>query len=281
MISLHRYEEALAQFEKVLRMDKDNLDSWNSKTEVFIHLGLYIESLEANNKALEIDPNSQVSLDNRKKIKESFEHRSNEILKLLKQGNIKYFNKITEQLVLNLDLKSVDLKDVNLKSANLRYADLESADLSGANLESADLSRANLKNVNLRETKLYFTKLSNTNLSYANLTNAYMLETNLSDANLTGANLSFVNSKLLEQEFASYDAKFYANLSGSNISNIDLRGAKLTHTISINTTLFEGFTIDKETDFSNAIIDNSLFIKSLKQFTKNIPKEIKDEGDLD
>ena len=86
------------------------------------------------------------------------------LVRLLKQGEIAYFNKIRPK------------GRIDLSGADLPGADLSGADLSGANLSGANLSEASLFRTDLSEANLYKTKLPQSQeLAKANLWNVYKL----------------------------------------------------------------------------------------------------------
>ena len=66
------------------------------------------------------------------------------------------------------ELINADLRGANLRYADLRSANLSGADLKGADLRNANLSFANLKNADLKNADLRNTDLRDTDLSYAN-----------------------------------------------------------------------------------------------------------------
>ena len=95
------------------------------------------------------------------------------LIKLLRFGNIKEFNKIREGLE-TIDLIGVDLRDAYLSGANLSGANLIEADLRGAYLSRADLSSANLSRADLIGVDLFRANLSGANLIEADLRGAYL-----------------------------------------------------------------------------------------------------------
>jgi uncharacterized protein YjbI with pentapeptide repeats len=79
------------------------------------------------------------------------EERSEQLLELLKKGQITEFNKLRGSGFLSLS--GADLRDAILRDADLRGAYLSGADLSDANLTRADLSDADLSGAYLRGAK--------------------------------------------------------------------------------------------------------------------------------
>jgi len=146
----------------------------------------------------------QQILDNLDQVKKYIQEAENEVqiygkedlIKLLKDGEIKKFNKV-------VDLKScggqwedlpkindkLDLSEADLSEANLSGADLSEANLSGADLFEANLSEADLPEADLSEADLSEADLSWANLSEANLYGANLYGADLSEANLSGADL--------------------------------------------------------------------------------------------
>lgn len=110
---------------------------------------------------------------------------------------------------------------INLSNCNLSGTQLFNAQLIAANLMNANLQTANLQSADLSHANLKYAQLHLTNLKYANFTKA-----NLTGADMMGADLS--------------DAVFsQANLSYAN---------------------FRDATINSSTDFSNARLDNAIWV---------------------
>jgi pentapeptide repeat protein len=110
----------------------------------------------------------------------------NEVLDLLKNGNIVDFNK---------KRRNKEFSDLNLENA-----DLENADLLGANLEGAKLMDANLRNANLRDAYLMDANLRNAKLTDSTLEGSYLIGSNLEGAYLIGSSFdgaNLENAKLL------------------------------------------------------------------------------------
>ena len=103
---------------------------------------------------------------------------TDELLKLLSEGEVQQFNEI------------VTKSDFSRAYLNFSRANLSRADLSSANLSSANLFDANLSSANLSSANLFDANLSSANLIRANLSGADLSSANLSRANLSGANLS-------------------------------------------------------------------------------------------
>jgi len=129
------------------------------------------------------------------------------MLKLLREGNVKEFNKMRETnsaILLEPVFSMENLHGAHIPGANLSNAKLNKVDLSGAELEGANLSNANL----------FRADLEGANLSNTNCSNAVLEAAILSHANLTKANLSNV-------------IWHKANLYNANISSEDLQQATL------------------------------------------------------
>ena len=144
-----------------------------------------------------------------------------------------------------VNLSGVNLRSVNLSGVNLRRANLSGTNLSGADLRGTDLSGADLRRVNFSGVNLSRMNLSSVNLRGANLRRADLCETNLSGADLRGTNLSGANlQKTKIDNTTKIDTKwklawkvinhktedrnfFKADLSGANLSEMNLRGANL------------------------------------------------------
>ena len=100
-------------------------------------------------------------------------------------------NKLTNEVVLNLELDN--LKNADLNNVNLSYANLRGANLTGIDLTDSDLKYTNLNYANLNYTDLSYTNFNNADLNYASLIDADLSNANLSYANLNNANLKGVN----------------------------------------------------------------------------------------
>ena len=173
-------------------------------------------------------------------------------------------------------LSKADLQGKNLQSFIFEGADLHHADLSGADLSLTNLKGANLSHCKLENCDLSGCVLEEANLSFAVLKNVKWKEANLKDANLQGAcieqevsvgkDTDKLNQQQLEQAcnwpLAKYDESqlldpnlpFYKrgigpdhnerlqsnkrDLSGYDLSNVNLRGANLTNFMLKQTNLY-------------------------------------------
>ena len=63
--SLKRYEEALAAFEQVIRLDTYDADAYNYKGNALNHLKRYEEALAAYEQAIRLNPNSTIAYSNK------------------------------------------------------------------------------------------------------------------------------------------------------------------------------------------------------------------------
>ena len=223
-------------------------------------------------------------------------------LNLLKNGKIEEFNKrrangefskldlsginlentnLDNANLDNAKLEGINLRNASLKGANLHEATLESASLTYTKLDFANLSNANLSNADLAYTSLVGTTFSNANLFNVNLSDSIIVETKFDFANLSNANLSNANLQFIEREiYKRYDLIFHADFSKSNLTDVNLSGAKLADTIIINLRSYYGIIVDNETDLSKAIIDVSKFIDDIKEYTSKVPSKISNKREL-
>lgn len=118
------------------------------------------------------------------------------------------------------------------------------------NLPNLDLSGATI-----RESDFVLTDLSHAKFNYTDFTKTNFIFSVLTDVELKNAKLKGVN-------FNKVDL-FCANLTGANISSTKFIESNLC---KIN---FKDVIINKETDFTNSIIDKKTFIKLKKIFSLN------------
>lgn len=160
--------------------------------------------------------------------------------------------------IVNRGAVGKNLNGADLSQTNLFRVDFSNADLSFANLREANLSRANfsdayLPKANLERANLERANLSNTYLSHANLRQANLSGTSLDGAYLRDADLQFVNWQTADiNRKTIIESKWYLvweianggaiqkNLSGSDLSNANLRGVDFS-----------------EADLNNANLSNS------------------------
>ena len=135
----------------------------------------------------------------------------------------------------------VNISNENLKfkkyiDADIKYGNFSNSDLSGANF-----SKSNMLNVEFNESILKDTNLSNSNLKHASFKNTILTNAILLNADVSGA--FFENSSLentILQGLIGLNAKFTnvtffnsnlegANLSRSDLSNVDFTGANLSN----------------------------------------------------
>ncbi len=136
------------------------------------------------------------------------------------------------------------------------YALLKSGEITAFNKRVTEFGILNLIGANL-----FRATLNGANLFRADLSGATLREANLSEANLFRANLR--EADLIEANL------FRANLSGANVSDS-----------LIIDPLYENLTLDANTTFSRAIIDDPNFIDSIRGFTNNVPEKIGDKREL-
>jgi uncharacterized protein YjbI with pentapeptide repeats len=110
------------------------------------------------------------------------------------------------------------------------------------------------------------------------LLKAKLIETKLNNANLLKANLSFLNTKL-KNDFASWDGRYYADISNTNLSGVNFTNADVSYCIIINPISFNNLTGNKNTDFSHSMTTSSNFIRELS-FTDKLPKLVTDSRGL-
>ena len=115
-----------------------------------------------------------------------------------------------EDVLKQIEARSLDFRGADLSGANLIGADLSGANLIGANLIGADLSGADMRWANLREAKLHRADLSVAELIGADLIGAELIGSNLTGTDLYGAELTG------------------ANLFGADLRGADLRGTNLS-----------------------------------------------------
>jgi uncharacterized protein YjbI with pentapeptide repeats len=147
---------------------------------------------------------------------------------------------------------------------------------SGADLHNADLTKTNLTNVDFYDADLHDAYLIDTNLQGAHLSGAYLSGADLSGANLRGANLWI--TKLPGVRLRDTNL-IEAHLIGANLSGAHLSGANLRYAIIVSIQ-FYSVTLNEETDFLEAIIDDSNFIDHISKFTKKVPEKINNKRKL-
>lgn len=143
------------------------------------------------------------------------------------------------------DLRQTNLFRVNFSNADLSFVDLRESNLSGANFSDAYLPKANLERANLERADL-----SNAYLSHANLKQANLSGTSLDGAYLRDADLQFVNWQTAQMNRQTIiESKWHLvweivnqnavkkNLSGSDLSNANLRGVNFSEAELNNTNL--------------------------------------------
>ena len=64
-INLERYDEAIQYFDKALQIDPNDTVALNNKGDALYQLGKYDEAIQNYDKALQIDPNDTVALNNK------------------------------------------------------------------------------------------------------------------------------------------------------------------------------------------------------------------------
>jgi Flp pilus assembly protein TadD len=62
-MALHRYAKALTAFERALRLDPQDADTWAKKGAALQALGRYEEALAAYEEALRLNPNESAATD--------------------------------------------------------------------------------------------------------------------------------------------------------------------------------------------------------------------------
>ena len=228
---LEKYEEAINSYQKALEIDP-NPEYVAAVSRLLGMITKYVkkkrkgdetEAKDIQNKIQknvdsateEINKKNSVNLDTAKPIQEEGRDKvTNELLKLLCQGEVEQFNeKVSKSNFSDYFIRGVYL--------NFPFANLSGANLSGANLSRANLSNANLSNANLSNADFPGANLANANLSGANLSNA-----NLSGADLSGADLSRADLTRADVHGATLSA---ADLSDANLSNASIWNANLAH----------------------------------------------------
>jgi hypothetical protein len=66
---------------------------------------------------------------------------------------------------------------------------------------------------------------------------------------------------------------------GVDLGGADLKHTELTNSIIINPN-YESMTVNSNTEFNNATIDDPQFIDYITQYTRNVPQKIKDKKKL-
>jgi uncharacterized protein YjbI with pentapeptide repeats len=144
------------------------------------------------------------------------------------------------------------LADANLADVNLADADVQSADLDEANLTDADLSRANLAGAGLESATLAGTNLSGANLaelssgSIAGTPASLPADWTLRNGYLFGPKAWFIGTDLSGQNLSDLD------LAGASLENSDLTGANLSGTNAADAD-FTGATIT-DTDLARTVL---------------------------
>ena len=153
--------------------------------------------------------------------------------KFIKDNNmIKIYPDLDKDQYTNKESKILDLSDMDLRGAELKNAHLSGVDLSRADLRGADMSNANLEGATLKDA-LYD---DNTELP----SNDFGSDQKAKDAQakIRGMIKIVPGANLEEKDIR------YADLSGVDLSNTKLQGAKLS-----------SIDFDHETDWTDAEFD--------------------------
>jgi uncharacterized protein YjbI with pentapeptide repeats len=108
-----------------------------------------------------------------------------ELLRLLRRGDVAGFNEISRRSRQIVDLTETDLSGARLESVDLRGAILDGAKLARTRLPAADLQGASLRYANLEGADL-----EGADLSKANLYSTYLGDANLGGAVIYGADVA-------------------------------------------------------------------------------------------
>ena len=206
------------------------------------------------------------------KRKSSFDIDSEEQLKLLRDINYSK-EQLRKKKVEDFNLwhRMTNISLIHLPYENFHRSELNSIDLNDAFLFKVVLNDSNLSNANLGGADLSNAYLSRADLTYANLSGAKLLGADLGGADLSNADLTYAN-------LSGADLS-YANLSGAHLSNANLEDANLSGAILVHNKYEK--SINKNTNFDNAVIDNPEYIKYLhSDGAQNIPNEIKSKQEL-
>lgn len=151
-----------------------------------------------------------------------------------------------------------DLKEIIIdRKNNLEGVVLMGINLEGAVLEKVQLKGSYLKDANLKKTDLTEGHLEGCILSYANLRKAILYDVHLEGAVLWGTIL-----KKAHLEFAHLEG---ADLTGARLEGADLTGAK----------------INKDTNFRDTYLENTIWINGKKCEKGSIGKCIQDGNEID
>jgi uncharacterized protein YjbI with pentapeptide repeats/beta-lactamase regulating signal transducer with metallopeptidase domain len=126
-----------------------------------------------------------------------------------------------------MNCSGCDFEGQNLSGKNFAGSDFTGTDFSKSNLQGANFNGANLSGADFENADLRNASLVGANLSGANLDGAKLDGANLDDANLSGADLN--PRTLSPAQIRAYLPHCRGcDLSGANLSNMDLSGVKLT-----------------------------------------------------
>ena len=114
-------------------------------------------------------------------------------------------------------------------------------------------------------------------LSNVDLHDAYLEGADLGSADLENANLRYANLRYANLWRANLND---ADLRSAQLKGTDLKGADLNGAIIIAPQNYLNLTLDKETNFSNSIIDDYDFIDYISKSTKNVPEKLKNKEEL-
>lgn len=171
---------------------------------------------------------------------------------------IDYIRREDSPIDINYDayqlLLAEDITEFNRKrSKEFLVLNLRNTILASINLRGIDLEEANLKDASIVRTVLQDANLKNSTLSNADLDGS-----DLRNADLTGADLSG------------------ASLVDVTLDGLTIEGTDFSNSIIINNNIadYNSLSVNENTNFKDAIIDDLKFIDYINRFTKKVPEKI-------
>ena len=183
------------------------------------------------------------------------------------------------------DLRNIDLSNTIIRGANLSFTNLEGKDLSGMDLRGVDFSNANLKNVNLKDAIIgkpiqYLNegKKCNDSEFLINMYKEFLcagtvveeetIRTKFVNADLTNVKFGISNDN--EMQIISFVDFSYADLTNSNLTNVQFYGCNFKNTIlnkvQMDNVIFVNCNLDnlesKNFDLSTVWFQNTSLINA-------------------
>lgn len=110
-----------------------------------------------------------------------------ELLQLLKNGNIDEFNKSRPK---EIDLSESDFNGCELKGANLSLADLTGTDFCDSYIKEVDFTKSDLTSVNFTNAVIKNADFSNTILNGVKFNYSTLKDSDFTEADMSGADFS-------------------------------------------------------------------------------------------